>query len=222
MSNVNNTDEKGRGVLKNVVLLYTAIQQPKRKYQSELREYSSTVVMDKSTSVAFSKQFPKKKINSIANDEFVEKFGIDVPFPESPVQYTVKLSQDELKRDGSPIADFARPRVLFEAKDGQIYDITEKKLVGNGSMGDVHYSYYTTSFGKTVRLGNIIVKRLVEYVRPDTDYIDMNAVKELPDDFDISGSVVAQPEGKPTVSVATAPKAEKKAPEVIQDEHLPF
>ena len=212
-------NEKGRGVLKDVSLYYTSIQTPRNKYESELKHFTTTVVMDKSTSTAFSKQFPKKKVNPIANDDFIEKYKTDVPFPESPIQYVMNLAQDELKKDGTPMPDFLRPRALLETLDGQIYDITEKKLIGNGSKGDVHYSWYTTSFGPAVRLGNVVVKNLVEYERKDSDFIDMNTVKELPDDLDINAVVTPQNHEAPTSQVAkTAPKK----PASVEDQNLPF
>lgn len=213
-------NEKGRGILKDVAMYYTAIQNPVNKYQSEERAYKCTVVMDKAQATAFSKEFPKKKVNPVANDEFMEKYKTDVPFPESPIQYVVSLSQDENKKDGSPMPEFLRPRALLEDKSGQIYDITETHLIGNGSRGDVHYSYYTTSFGKTVRLSNVVVKQLVKYERPSSDFIDLNAVKTLPADFDIDSVAVPQVEGKETANVATSKEASK--PTAIVDENLPF
>lgn len=221
-------NDKGRGVLKNVAMYYTAIQTPKNKYQSELRQYSVTIVLDKAQATAFSKEFPKKKVNPISNDEFIEKYKSDVPFPESPIQYVFSLSQDELKKDGTPMPDFLRPRALLEDKSGQIYDITETHLIGNGSRGDVHYSWYTTSFGKTVRLSNIVVKQLVKYERPPSDFIDLNTVKTLPSDFDIDSVAVPQTEGKDTVSVGSpSPKTEASKEAVtpspaVVDENLPF
>ena len=67
-------NNKGRGVLKDVALYFTSIQTPRNKYESELNHYTTTIVMDKATSTAFSKQFPKKKINPLANDDFIEKY----------------------------------------------------------------------------------------------------------------------------------------------------
>lgn len=212
-------NEKGRGVLKDVALYYTSIQTPRNKYESELKHFTTTVVMDKSTSTAFSKQFPKKKVNPIANDDFIEKYKTDVPFPESPIQYVMNLAQDELKKDGTPMPDFLRPRALLETLDGQIYDITEKKLIGNGSRGDVQYSWYTTSFGPAVRLGNVVVKNLVEYERKDSDFIDMNTVKELPDGLDINAVVTPQNHEAPTSQVA---KTASKTPASVEDQNLPF
>lgn len=220
-------NDRGRGVLKNVAMYYTAIQTPKNKYQSELRQYSVTLVLDKAQATAFSKEFPKKKVNPISNDEFIEKHKSDVPFPESPIQYVTNLSQDELKRDGTPMPDFLRPRALLEDKSGQIYDITETHLIGNGSLGDVHYSWYTSSYGKTVRLSNVVVKQLVKYEKPASDFIDFSAVKTLPSDFDIDSVAVPQLEGKDTVSVSSPPKAEASKEAVtpspaVVDENLPF
>lgn len=220
-------NDKGRSVLKNAAMYYTAIQTPKNKYQSELRQYSVTIVLDKAQATAFSKEFPKKKVNPIGNDEFMEKYKTDVPFPESPIQYVTNLSQDELKKDGTPMPDFLRPRALLEDKSGQIYDITETHLIGNGSRGDVHYSWYTTSFGKTVRLSNVVIKQLVKYERPASDFIDFNAVKTLPSDFDIDSVAVPQLEGKDTVSVSSPPKVEAPKEAItpspaIVDENLPF
>lgn len=219
--------ERGRGVLKDVALYYTTIQTPRNKYQSELREYKVTVVLDKAQATAFSKEFPKKKVNPISNDDFIEKFGTDVPFPESALQYMTVLAQDELKKDGSPMPEFLRPRALLEDKSSQLYDITETHLVGNGSRGDVHYNWFSTPYGKSVKLSNVVVKQLVKYEKPSSDFIDLSAVKTLPSDFDIDSVAVPQVEGKDTVSVGNPPKAEASKEAVtpspaVVDENLPF
>lgn len=213
-------NEKGRGVLKDVAMYYTAIQTPVNKFQSESRAFKVSVAMDKAQATAFSKEFPKKKVNPVPNDEFIEKYKTDVPFPESPIQYVVTLSQDEHKRDGTPLPDFLRPRALLEDKAGQLYDITTSHLIGNGSRGDVHYSFYTTSFGKTVRLSNIVVKNLVKFERDNSNFIDFSTVKTLPADFDIDSVTTPQVEGAPTKTVAK-PEAKPEA-ETVKDDHLPF
>ena len=205
-------NDKGRGVLKDVALYFTSIQTPRNKYESELKHYTTTIVMDKATSTAFSKQFPKKKINPLANDDFIEKYKTDVPFPEQAIQYVMNLSQDELKR----------PRALLEDASGQIYDITESLLIGNGSRGDVNYSWYTTNFGPAVRLSNIVIKKLVPYEKKDSDYIDMSTVQKLPEGFDLSQVSVTSNANAEQATVAASTKTEAKPRPDIQDQALPF
>ena len=215
-------NDKGRGVLKDVALYFTSIQTPRNKYESELKHYTTTIVMDKATSTAFSKQFPKKKINPLANDDFIEKYKTDVPFPEQAIQYVMNLSQDELKKDGTPMPDFLRPRALLEDASGQIYDITESLLIGNGSRGDVNYSWYTTNFGPAVRLSNVVIKKLVPYEKKDSDYIDMTTVQKLPEGFDLSQVSVASNANNKQTSVGASTKPESKPRPNIQDQSLPF
>lgn len=207
------SDDKGRGIIRNVMFMYVAVQNPKKKYQSEEREYSANVVFDKATSAEITALFPNKKMAPMDEDSFKAKYGMSAPF--TGIFYVMKLSQPELRKDGSPIPDFARPRVLLETKAG-IFDITDKKLVGNGSMGDVYYNYYTVpKFGKVLRLGNLVVKRLVEFEREGSGFIDNANIKELPDDFDFSEVLVSQdtsPVPAAAAGVASAPS----------DDALPF
>lgn len=207
------SDDKGRGIIRNVMFMYVAVQNPKKKYQSEEREYSVNVVFDKATSTEITNLFPNKKMTPMDEDSFKNKYGMAAPF--TGIIYVMKLSQPELRKDGSPIPDFARPRVLLETKAG-IFDITDKKLVGNGSMGDVYYNYYTVpKFGKVLRLGNLVVKRLVEFEREDSGFMDTANIKELPDDFDFSEVLVSQdtsPIPAAAAGVASAPS----------DDALPF
>lgn len=209
------SDDKGRGIIRNVMFMYVAVQNPKKKYQSEEREYSVNVVFDKATSTEITNLFPNKKMTPMDEDSFKDKYGMPAPF--TGIFYVMKLSQPELRKDGSPIPDFARPRVLLETKAG-IFDITEKKLVGNGSMGDVYYNYYTVpKFGKVLRLGNLVVKRLVEFEREDSGFMDTANIKELPDDFDFSEVLVPDPTESPIPAAVS-----QDTPSAPSDDALPF
>ena len=60
--------------LTGATLMYTKIQTPGTKYQSDDKEYVVDAYVSKETAKAWNKSYPKSKAKEVENDEFVEKF----------------------------------------------------------------------------------------------------------------------------------------------------
>lgn len=214
------------GVLSNVYFYYTRIKEPTNKYNSSDKEFKVDVVVDAATYKRFTKELPKKSFKLIENDEFAEKYRAEPPFPEQAIQYVTKFNRDEVKKDGTPIAEEHKPKVYLEDQSGEVYDITTRYDVGNGSMGDLFYFVIEHSeYGNHPKLSNIKVKKLVKYeagggtnlaakAKVLTDDVDLSAVI---DDSNVEGSEPT----KPTPSASPAAKS-KPAPTSVVDDDIPF
>ena len=150
--------------INNTCFLYTNIQQPKNKYQSEEKEWSVQVVVSKEEAKAWNKKFPKQKAKQFDNDEFTEKFDIDVPFPNQDEQFTIKLARGTTYKDGNEIPEKYAPKVYLQIAKGKVQDITKTKLVANGSKGKAAYDVVENSFGTFAKLNSILVENLIEYI----------------------------------------------------------
>lgn len=161
-----------QGDLQNVYFYYTRIAEPQQKWQTTEptdREYVTTVVVSQEQYKQFTAQFPKKKTTPLTNDEFVEKFKSQPPFPEQPLQYVLKFKQRAFKKDGAPIAESLRPKV-YQFIDNVQTDITTT-LIGNGSKGTIRYSVWVPTnnpaLGPAANLFAVLVTDLVPYDKPN-------------------------------------------------------
>lgn len=130
--------------IENVYFYYTKIAEPQQKFGSDDpldTLYSVQVFLDEDSFDAFTAQFPNKRTTPIRNEEFVEKFKTEVPFPEQKKQYFLRFTQKAFKKDGQPMPESLRPRV-FKFTEGRQEDITDT-LIGNGSKGTVRYNVWT-------------------------------------------------------------------------------
>lgn len=150
-------------LVENVTFIYTKVQNPVPAYNKVDSEWSVDVVMSKKDAKAIKKEFPKTSLKEYDNDDFVEKFGFDVPFPEQDEQFIMKFKKSHIK-NGKETPEKYRPRVIQQLSDGSKVDITFDKLVGNGSKGTLSYRIKETStYGNFVELQAILVTDLVEY-----------------------------------------------------------
>jgi len=178
-------------ILENVTFVYTKIQQPGTKYQSEEKEYSVDCIVSKTQAKEWNKKFQKQKARVVDNEDFATQYKIDPVFADQDEQYVVKLKQATAYKDGTPLPDTRRPRVFNKNESGRLVDITMSKLVGNGSKGAAEYSETSNDFGTFARLSNIRVDSLIEYVQaggtglgevegPLTDLGDSNTAEAKP------------------------------------------
>ena len=120
--------------LTGATLMYTKIQTPGTKYQSDDKEYVVDAYVSKETAKAWNKSYPKSKAKEVENDEFVEKFeGIALPYPDQENQYLIKVKRGSTYKDGNEIPLAKRPKVFMKNAEGKLEDVTATKLVGNGS-----------------------------------------------------------------------------------------
>ena len=150
-------------VVSNVTFIYAKVMNPVPAYNKVDSEWSVDVVMSKKDAKGIKKEYPKTSLKEYDNDEFVEKFNLEPPFPEQDSQFVVKFKKSHIK-NGKETPEKYRPRVIQELEDGSRVDVTFEKLVGNGSKGDLSYRIKETdTYGNFVELQAILVKELVEY-----------------------------------------------------------
>ncbi|MCP3921242.1 MAG: hypothetical protein GY714_01525 [Desulfobacterales bacterium] len=168
-----------KGKINDVTFLYVNIQEPRNKYESEDKEFSAQLVVDKKTAKAFKKKFPKNSCREYDTENFEEQFGIDPPFPDESEQYVIKLTVNDFhfrkvtdpqtgevatKTLKLPYDDFKRPKVFMPATDGDVNDVTKTMLVGNGSKGHAAFWIMThDKFGDFPKLHEICVTDLIVY-----------------------------------------------------------
>lgn len=153
-------------VIENVVFAYVKIQSPVNKYQSTDSEFTVDCVVSKAQAKDWNKAFPKQKAKVVENDEFTEKFKMDLPFPDQDEQYVIKLKKPHIK-NGKEMDQRYRPRV-FLATGGEPKDITFDVLPANGSKGKAAYTVRSNDFGTFAGLDSILIEDLIEYKSSNT------------------------------------------------------
>jgi hypothetical protein len=150
-------------VINNVTFLYTKIQSPVPAFNKVDTEFCVDVVLSKADAKALGKEYPKQKPKAFDNDEFVEKFKIDPPYPDQDEQFILKLKKAHTK-GGKQTPEQYFPRVFVETEDGNV-DQTYEVLVSNGSTGKASYRVKETdSYGNFIELQSILVQNLIPYV----------------------------------------------------------
>lgn len=150
--------------LNQVTFLYTNIQVPKKRYQSEETEWSVQCCISKEAAKNWNKKFKKQQAKTFDNDEFTEKFGIDCPFPNQDEQYVIKLSRATHFKDGKAVDPKYSPKVFQAIAAGKVVNITHTKLISNGSTGKAAYDVVENDFGTFAKLNSICIEKLIEYV----------------------------------------------------------
>ena len=115
----------------NGTLLYVCIQQPTKKYESDETEWKVSLVVDKKTAKEWNKRFSKQKAKEIDNAEFESIYKIQPPVHAQDEQYVIKISQNTHTADGKAMY---QPKVYQDIGGNNVVDITNTKLVGNGSV----------------------------------------------------------------------------------------
>ena len=141
-------------------LLYVCIQQPTKKYESDETEWKVSLVVDKKQAKEWNKRFSKQKAKEIDNAEFENVYKIAPPVVEQDEQYVIKISQNTHTSDGK---EMYQPKVYKDIGANNVIDITNTKLVGNGSKGSVSYTVVENKFGTFAKLNALLVTDLIEY-----------------------------------------------------------
>lgn len=182
-------------------LLYVCIQQPTKKYESDETEWKVSLVVDKKQAKEWNKRFSKQKAKEIDNAEFESIYKIAPPVVEQDEQYVIKISQNTHTSDGK---EMYQPKVYEDIGANNVIDITNTKLVGNGSKGSVCYTVVENKFGTFAKLNALLVTDLIEYQKTGSNPFGKHIV---------TGSVV----NKESVAVV------KQDDKIIDDEDsLPF
>lgn len=150
-------------------LVYVCIETPNKKYQSEDREYTAAIVVDEDTADEWNDRFPKQPAKVVKTIDFEKEYKIAPVFADEKKQYVIRLKKDAQYKDGNPIAEPFRPKVLWQKEDGKVVDVTTSVLPANGSKGKISFETSENDYGVFAKLKNVLVTEMIEYVRPSRD-----------------------------------------------------
>lgn len=145
------------GVLEGT-LVYAKVAEASTKYQSKDTEYTISVIVSEDAADEWDEQFKKQPAKKVKASEFEGKYKIPVPAElkgEKNV-YEIKLKKDATK-DGEPFYPEHRPKVFVDYDNGDRVEITESRLIANGSVGKVSYRISTNDFGTFAKLNNVLM-----------------------------------------------------------------
>jgi hypothetical protein len=190
------------------VFAYAKVTEPANKYQSEEKEFSIDIIVDKATYKAFGKQFPKQKGKTVDNEDFKTIYKIDPPFPDQDEQCILKLKKAAQYKDGTMLAKQYWPRLLQKV-NGKAVPLAEGVLIANGSKGKVSFDVTENSYGTFAKLKAVLVEELIKYEKADGD-----AASDFGLETDYSGGDFADTDSGsktqvPTKAVAAASKSKK-------------
>lgn len=146
--------KKSFGVLEGV-LAYAKIAEPDFAYQSKDTEYSIQVIVDEDAADAWEEQFKKQPARKIKVADFETKYRFPCPIAGAKNVYAITLKRTAVK-DGEPFFPETRPKVFLDTSDGRL-DITESRLIANGSFGKVSYRINSNDFGTFAKLQNVLM-----------------------------------------------------------------
>lgn len=152
------TDKKKTFGVVEGTLVYAKIAEPSQKYQSKDTEYTISVIVDEDTADAWDAEFKKQPAKKIKASEFETKYKLALPdsLKGEKNVYEIKLKRDATK-DGEEFYPENRPKVFVDYKNGDRVDITESRLIANGSYGKVSYRINTNDFGTFAKLANVLM-----------------------------------------------------------------
>ena len=152
------------GVIEGAVA-YAKIAQPDTKYKSDDKEYSITVFIDEDAADEWDAVFTKQPSKKVKASEFEAKYKFPCPIEGAKNVYFVQLKKDATK-DGVEFNPEYRPRVLLDDENGERVDITESRLIANGSYAKISYRINENSYGTFAYLKNVLmdVDGFKEYV----------------------------------------------------------
>ena len=175
MSNLGNLGKLGKlskfdladNTISNVTFFWTKIQKPSLKYQSQTeKEFVVDVLVDKATAKAFGKEFPKQKAKEFDKDELLEALSIDSAPYEADEYFKIRMKKKANYKDRETgelvnTPEQYCPKVFLADEDGLLEDVTQTRLIGNGSVGAIQYDVNSNDYGKFAQLKGIRVDNLV-------------------------------------------------------------
>ena len=209
--------KKTFGVIEGM-LVYAKIAEPSTKYQSKDTEYTISVIVNEDVADAWDAEFKKQPAKKIKASEFESKYKVALPdnLKKEKNVYEIKLKRDATK-DGEPFYPEGRPKVFVDYSNGDRVDITESRLIANGSFGKVSYRINSTEFGIFAKLANVLMDEegFKEYVSTGgvagSEFGDAKEVK-----------VEASRKEATQARAQKAQKEEAPEPQEDEDESAPF
>lgn len=192
---------------------YAKVTEPVNKYESQDKEFTIDVVVDKATAKAWNKSFQKQKARVVDTADFEGIYKIPAPFPDEDEQFILKLKKPAQYKDGTELPKTYWPKLLQKV-NGKAVPIPEGVLIANGSKGQVSYETTENSYGTFARLKAILVEELIEYRKAGGD-----AAADFGLETDYGAEEFQQKEKQPeSVLAKPAGKQKDKPVPVVDDE----
>jgi len=210
------------------LLVYVNVQEPVKAYNKpdtpkKPDEWKASVVLTDEDLVDELEEYGKSldtklSIKKVKSSTFEEIYKCELPEDAGKNVWVVTFRKSvELGKTGKPVPEMFRPRV-FEKVKNLIVDVTNEKLVGNGSYGTISIDKFERSAGgASLYLKNILVTDLKEYVRTESDYRAGAEFGDVADDEDDT-----PPPKKPAAKQEAPKKPKAPAKKEAEDEEFPF
>ena len=198
------------------IFCYAKVTEAVNKYESEDKEFTIDVVVDKATAKAWNKNFQKQKARVVDTADFEKIFKIPAPYPNEDEQFVIKLKKPAQYKDGKELPKALWPKLLRKVNDKAV-PIPEGVLIGNGSKGKVSYDTTENSYGTFARLKAVLVEELIEYHKQGAD-----AAADFGLETDYGGEEFTTDEKVTKEDTKPAPAQKKAKPVVEDDEDAPF
>lgn len=209
------------------MLLYVSVQEPAKAYVKQgapekPKEWKASVVLTDEDYVDELEKYAKKldtqvSLKKVKSADFKEEYKVDPPEDAGKNVWVFTLRKStELGSTKKPVPEQYRPRV-FERQGSRLVDITNQKLVGNGSIGTISVDRFDRDKGgSSLYLKNVLVEELVEYVKPEG-----GETYEPGSEFSSADGGEGNAVKVPTKAAKTSSKPSKKTVE-DSDESSPF
>ncbi len=149
------TQKQTTGVIEGV-LVYAKVAEPAKAYQSEDTEYIISVIVDEDTADKWDSEFKKQPAKKVRVADFENKYKFECPIAGVKNVYEIKLKRTAVK-NGEPFYPENRPKVFLDMDNGDRVEITESRLIANGSVGKVSYTIRENDFGRFSSLRNVLM-----------------------------------------------------------------
>lgn len=203
-------------------LVYVKIQEPVAAFvkvgaPAKPDEWKASVVITDEDYVDAFEEYAREldtmvSVKKVKSAEFKDKYKTEVPEGSGKNVWVITLRKStELGKTGKPVPDLYKPKV-FQKLGNKIVDITQSKLVGNGSIGMISIDRFDRKTGgSSLYLKNVLVTSLVDYEKPDSE-----GVYESGSEFD-DGTAVFDG-GSVKVPAKAMQKTAKQRPPIEDDE----
>lgn len=219
------------------MLLYVQVQKPVKAYQAagtdaKPDEWKASVAITDEDFIDSFEEYCKEidakiSIKKVKTAQFEEYYKCPPPEDAGKNIWVLTFRKStELGKTGKPVPDNFKPKV-YEKIGKTLLDVTNEKLPANGSEGIISLEVFTRKNGtSSIYLKNILVTKLIEYVKPEGTGDYYNPGDEFADE-----EVETIEVGKKGPAVEAAPaatpakpqaKKAKQVQEELEDDEVPF
>lgn len=207
------------------MLVYVQLQESVKAYvkpgaAAKPNEWKAAVVLTDEDYVDALEEYAKTldtqlSLKKVKTSQFEEIYKVAPPTDAGKNVWVLTLRKSvELGKTGKPVPDLYKPKV-FEKVGNKLVDITQSKLVGNGSIGAISVDKFDRSAGgSSLYLKNVLVTDLKEYIKPEGS--NYQAGSEFDDEVDSDSEEQTQvketKETKPAKQAKTQNKVDNDDP----------